>query len=248
MALKLFKKKSKKLDDYSLTHGVGLITYDDPSSMVSEQFNTIRTNIQFSSVDKELHSILFTSSSPSEGKSTVSNNVAVSWAKQGKKVVLIDADLRRPTIHKTFNVLNKAGLSNFLLGNADIDKIVQETMVENLSVITSGPTPPNPSELLGSKKIKDFFEQLDEDFDLLIFDAPPVNSVTDAQILATKVDGVILVVPQRLADKAGVMHAKKALNTVHANILGAIMNRMSKDKMEGYYGGQYGGYYGVSKK
>ncbi|AYE38977.1 polysaccharide biosynthesis tyrosine autokinase [Companilactobacillus zhachilii] len=242
VALNLFKKSAKKLDDYSLKHGVGLVAYDDPSSVISEQFNTIRTNIQFSSIDKELHSILFTSSAPSEGKSTVSNNVAVSWAKQDKRVILIDADLRRPTIHKTFNVSNKSGLSNFLLGTASLEEVIQPTMIENLFVITSGPTAPNPSELLSSKKIQKLFQILTTKYDFMILDAPPVNSVTDAQILATKVDGVILVVPQKIADKTGVTHAKKALEIVHANVLGAVMNRMAKDKMKGYYGGQYGGY------
>lgn len=247
MPIKLLKKKSKKLDDYSLTHGVGLVTYDDPTSMISEQFNTIRTNIRFSSVDKDLKSIMFTSSAPSEGKSTVSNNVAVSWAKQDKRVILIDTDLRRPTIHKTFSVKNRTGLSNYLLGNASLEDIVQSTMVEKLFVITSGPMPPNPSELLGSKRITELFKELTDKYDLMILDAPPVNSVTDAQVLATKVDGAILVVPQAIAEKNGVIHAKKALETVHANILGVVMNRMSKDKLSGYYGGQYGGYYGVKK-
>lgn len=146
----LFKKKTTKIDNYSLKNGVGLVTYDDPTSTISEQFNTIRTNIQFSSVDKKLNSILFTSSAPSEGKSTVSNNVAVAWAKQGETVVLVDADLRRPTIHKTFNVSNRVGLSSYLLGNASFEDVIQPTMVKNLFVITSGPLPPNPSELLGS--------------------------------------------------------------------------------------------------
>lgn len=247
MRHKLLKRKTKKLDNYSLNHGVGLITYDNPSSMISEQFNTIRTNIQFSSVDKKLDSILFTSSAPSEGKSTVSNNVAVSWAKQDEKVILIDADLRRPTIHKTFNVSNQIGLSSYLSGKVPIEKVVQKTMVDNLYVIPSGPVPPNPSELLGSSRVERLFEELLASFDLMIFDAPPVNSVTDAQILATKVDGVILVIPQKIAEKAGVMHAKKALDIVHARILGAIMNRAHRDKLDGYYGGKYGGYYGVKE-
>jgi len=245
--MQLFRKKTKNIDNYSLNHGVGLATYDDSSSIISEQFNTIRTNIQFSSVDKKLNSILFTSSAPSEGKSTVSNNVAVSWAKQDEKVVLIDADLRRPTIHKTFNVSNRAGLSNYLLGSASLEDVIQPTMVDNLFVITSGPVPPNPSELLGGMRINSLIIELQLQFDLLILDAPPVNSVTDAQILATKVDGVILVVPQGIAEKSGVVHAKKALETVHANILGAIMNRVSRDNLGAYYGGQYGGYYGVKK-
>lgn len=250
--MSIFKSKRKKLDNYSLKHGVGLITYDDPSGIVSEQFKTIRTNIQFSSVDKKLKSILFTSSAPSEGKSTVSNNVAVTWAKQGDKVVLIDADLRRPTLHKTFNVNNEVGLSNYLLGNANFTEIIKPTMVHNLYVITSGPVPPNPSELLGSMRTQDLLTRLSDSFDLLILDAPPANSVTDAQVLATKVDGVVLVVPQGIAEKAGVAHAKQALDTVHAHILGVVMNRVIRDSSQGYYGGYnggyYGGYYGAKKK
>ncbi|WP_201308370.1 CpsD/CapB family tyrosine-protein kinase [Companilactobacillus farciminis] len=251
--MKLFKGKRKKLDNYSLKHGVGLISYDDPTSTVSEQFKTIRTNIQFSSVDKKLKSILFTSSAPSEGKSTVSNNVAVTWAKQGDKVILIDADLRRPTMHKTFNLSNKFGLSNYLLGNAELEDVVQKTMVDNLYVITSGPIPPNPSELLGSMRTKDLLVRLADKFDLLILDAPPANSVTDAQVLSTKVDGVVLVVPQGIAEKSGVAHAQQALETVHANILGFVMNRVIRESTGyyggyGYYGGHYGGYYGADKK
>lgn len=240
----LFKSKTKKLDNYSLKHGVGLITYDDSTSATSEQFNTIRTNIQFSSVDKKLKSILFTSSAPSEGKSTVSNNVAVTWANQSEKVILMDADLRRPTVHKTFNVSNRVGLSSYLLGNASFEEIIQPTMVNNLFVITSGPIPPNPSELLGSMRTKDLLTRLEDKSDLLILDAPPANSVTDAQVLAAQVDGVIMVVPQGIAEKAGVAHAKQALETVHANILGVIMNRVTKEKYSGYYGG----YYGAEKK
>lgn len=236
----LFKKKTTKPDNYSLKNGVGLVTYDDPTSTISEQFNTIRTNIQFSSVDKKLNSILFTSSAPSEGKSTVSNNVAVTWAKQGETVVLVDADLRRPTIHKTFNVSNRGGLSSYLLGNASFEDVVQPTMVKNLFVITSGPIPPNPSELLGSMRTKDLINRLEDKFGLLIMDTPPANSVTDAQVLATQVDGVVMVVPQGIAEKAGVAHAKQLLDTVHANILGVIMNRVTKEKSQGYYGGYYG--------
>jgi len=239
-----FKRKSKKLDNNSLKYGVGLITYDDPSGMVSEQFKTIRTNIQFSSVGEKLHSIMFTYSAPSEGKSTVSNNVAVTYADQGTKVILMDADLRRPTVHKTFNVSNRKGLSNYLAGNAEINEIVQSTMLDNLFVITSGPVPPNPSELLASSRMSDLLKNLEQNSDLLIVDAPPVNTVTDAQLLGARVDGTVLVVPQGIAIKAGVRHAKLALETVHANILGAVMNRVTAQKSSGYYGGYYGGSYG----
>lgn len=244
----LFNRK-KKLDDTSLKYGVGLVAYTDPSGMIAEQFKTIRTNIQFSAVNNALKSVLFTSSEPSEGKSTVSNNMAVTWADQGMRVVLIDSDLRRPTVHKTFDVSNRLGLTNYLSGNASLEEVIQPTMVSNLYIITSGPIPPNPAELLGGDRVDSLIRDLNDKYDLLILDAPPVNTVTDAQLLAAKADGTILVVPQGIADKNGVRRAKQLLETVHANILGAIMNRVTAQKSEGYYGGSYyGGYYGAEKK
>lgn len=247
------KRRKQRLDNTSLKYGVGLVTYTDPTGQIAEQFKTVRTNIQFSSVDRDLHSVLFTSSEPSEGKSTVSNNMAVTWADQGSKVVLVDADMRRPTIHKSFNVSNRAGLTNYLSGHLTLDDIIQPTIVENLSVITSGPVPPNPAELLDSERFKTLMRQLQAEYDLVVLDSPPVNTVTDSQLLAAQVDGTILVVPQGIADKNGVRRAKQLLETVHANILGAIMNRVTATKSEGYYGGSYyggyyGGYYGTDKK
>lgn len=248
-----FKKRKKKLDDTSLKYGVGLVTFTDPTGQISEQFKTVRTNIQFSSVGKDLVSVLFTSSEPSEGKSTVSNNMAVTWANQGTKVVLVDADLRRPTVHKSFSVHNLAGLTNYLSQTMDLSEVIQPTIVENLDVITSGPVPPNPAELLGSDRVQLLMDELNEKYDLIIFDAPPVNTVTDSQLLAARTDGTILVVPQGIADKNGVRRAKQLLETVHANILGAVMNRVTAQKSEGYYGGSYyggnyGGYYGADGK
>ncbi|WP_341780025.1 CpsD/CapB family tyrosine-protein kinase [Levilactobacillus sp. HBUAS70063] len=247
------KRRKQHLDNTSLKYGVGLVTYTDPTGQIAEQFKTVRTNIQFSSVDRDLHSVLFTSSEPSEGKSTVSNNMAVTWADQGSKVVLVDADMRRPTVHKSFNVSNRAGLTNYLSGHLTLDDIIQPTIVENLSVITSGPVPPNPAELLDSERFKTLMRQLQAEYDLVVLDSPPVNTVTDSQLLAAQVDGTILVVPQGIADKNGVRRAKQLLETVHANILGAIMNRVTATKSEGYYGGSYyggyyGGYYGTDKK
>lgn len=249
-----FKRNKKKLDDTSLKYGVGLVSYTEPNGMIAEQFKTIRTNIQFSSVDKQLQSILFTSSEPSEGKSTISNNMAVTWTDQGTKVVLVDADLRRPAVHRSFDVSNRMGLTNYLSGNADLSAVVRETMVKDLSVITSGPVPPNPAELLGSKRIENLLSELTAEFDLVIVDAPPVNTVTDAQLLASRIDGTVLVVPQGIADKNGVRRAKQLLETVHANILGTVMNRVTAQKSVGYYGGNYyggsyyGGYYGTDDK
>src|SRR5699024_1499036 len=142
-------------------------------------------------------------SEPSEGKSTISNNMAVTWADQGTKVVLVDADLRRPTVHRSFDVSNRMGLTNYLSGNADLSAVVRETMVKDLSVITSVPDPPNPAELLGSKRMENLLSELTAEFDLVIVDAPPVNTATDAQLLASRIDGTVLVVPQGIADKNG---------------------------------------------
>lgn len=247
----LFRKK-RKVDNENLKHGVSLVSVTDPSSVVAEQFRTIRTNIQFSAVDKKIQSLVVTSAGPSEGKSTVSSNLAVVWAKQNEKVLLIDADLRRPTFHRTFNLLNAAGLSSYLSNNAVYEEIIQETEVPNLSVISSGPVPPNPAELLNSRHINTLIERLEDEYDIIIFDAPPINTVTDAQLLANKADGVILVVPQGIAEKGGVTHAVEQLNKVHAKVLGTVMNRFKADKAPGYYGGyyggNYGGYYGVDDK
>lgn len=247
----LFRKK-RKVDNENLKHGVSLVSVTDPSSVVAEQFRTIRTNIQFSAVDKKIQSLVVTSAEPSEGKSTVSSNLAVVWAKQNEKVLLIDADLRRPTAHRTFNLLNAAGLSSYLSNNAVYEEIIQETEVPNLSVISSGPVPPNPAELLNSRHINTLIERLEDEYDIIIFDAPPINTVTDAQLLANKADGVILVVPQGIAEKGGVTHAVEQLNKVHAKVLGTVMNRFKADKAPGYYGGyyggNYGGYYGVDDK
>lgn len=247
----LFRKK-RKVDNESSKHGVSLVSVTDPSSVVAEQFRTIRTNIQFSAVDKKIQSLVVTSAEPSEGKSAVSSNLAVVWAKQNEKVLLIDADLRRPTAHRTFNLLNAAGLSSYLSNNAVYEEIIQETEVPNLSVISSGPVPPNPAELLNSRHINTLIERLEDEYDIIIFDAPPINTVTDAQLLASKADGVILVVPQGIAEKGSVTHAVEQLNKVHAKVLGTVMNRFKADKAPGYYGGyyggNYGGYYGVDDK
>jgi len=234
----LFRKK-RKIDNSSLKSGVELVTLEDSSSVVAEQFRTIRTNIQFSAVDKQLQSILVTSSEPSEGKSTIALNLAVVWAKQGQKVVVLDADLRRPTIHRTFRNLHLAGLSNYLSHNAEYEAIIQQSGIDNLAVVTSGPIPPNPAELLNSNRLDGLLQQLKVDFDVIILDAPPVNTVSDGRLLSSKTDGVILVVPQGIAEKGSVMHAVEQLKKAHANILGTILNHFKATKTAGYYGGRY---------
>lgn len=238
----MFKRK-KALETNSMEQGVKLITVSSPVSTNAEQFNTIRTNIQFSSADKDYRSIMLTSSSASEGKSTVAGNLAVSFARQGKRTVLVDSDLRRPTVNATFSINNPKGITNFLTEKSvDINDIVYETSLKNLYVIPSGPTPPNPSELLGSKKMGNLISSLEKQVDIVIYDAPPVLSVTDAQILATKVDGTIIIVRANKTEKEAISNTVGLINHVGGNILGTILNDV-EESSSGYYG-----YYGKSGK
>ncbi|MBX0357733.1 CpsD/CapB family tyrosine-protein kinase [Halobacillus sp. Nhm2S1] len=212
-----------------------IIAGDNPKSPIAEQFRTIRTNLQFTSVDQELDSMLVTSASPSEGKSITTANTAVVFAQQGKKTLLVDADLRKPTIHYTFRVGNTSGLSNYLVGNQWILDLAKETHIENLDVITCGPIPPNPSELLGSKKMKEFIEEAKETYDMIIFDTPPVLAVTDSQVLANFVEGVLLVVRSKQTEKEAAVKAKEQLEQSKANLLGVVLNDQDLKSSNYYY-------------
>lgn len=244
-----FTHKKTKLDEDSMKYGVALITKNDPQSNISEQYRTVRTNLKFSFIDPKFKTLAVMSALPSEGKSTVSANLAVSWAEEEKKVLLIDVDLRRPTVHQTFKVSNRYGLSNIITSSAssvNISEVIDHTNIDNLDVLTSGPIPPNPAELLGSERFTKLLEFLKGRYDFIILDAPPVDTVTDGQIVATKADGVALVVPQGIATKDAVTRAVKLLRQVKANILGVIMNRFNAAESTSYYGGYYGSYYGNS--
>lgn len=211
-----------------------LITNSQSKSYISEQFRTLRTNINFSMPDQVLKTILFTSAAPSEGKSTISANTAIVFAQQGKKVLLIDADMRKPTTHYTFNRLNKTGLSNLLSRNCELDDAIQTTGIKNLDLITNGPIPPNPAELLGSKLMDQLIRELSEKYDLLLFDAPPVLSVADSQILSNKCHGTILVLNTNKTEKLDVLKAKELLHSSQATIIGAVLNNFSM-KNDYYY-------------
>lgn len=217
-----------------------LITKLNPRSPISEHFRTVRTNLQFASVDEELRSLLITSSGPGEGKSMTTANLAVVYAQQGKKVLLIDADLRKPTVHYTFRLDNLKGLSNVLVGEDTLDETIIRTDVDNLDVMTSGPIPPNPSELLASKKMQNLLNDAKVSYDLVIFDTPPVLAVTDAQVLANIVDGSILVVRSKQTEFEAATKAKEALVPAQAKLLGTILNDRAKEKSNHYY------YYGAN--
>ena len=216
-----------------------LITALDPKSPISEQYRTIRTNIQFSAVDREIKSIMVTSSGPMEGKSTTVSNMAVAFAQQGKNVLLIDADLRKPTAHYTFNMTNTFGLTSVLTKQATLINAVKQTNIENLDVLTSGPIPPNPSELLGSKSMDQFLEEAYNDYDMVLFDTPPVLAVTDAQILANKCDGTILVVYSHKTERDPIVKAKEQLKAAQAKLLGVVLNHKDMKDTNYYY------YYGA---
>jgi len=212
-----------------------LITKLNPLSPISEQFRTIRTNLQFASVDEALESVVVTSSEPSEGKSLTVANLAIVYAQQGKRVLLIDADLRKPTVHYTFRLDNLTGLSTVLVGEESFNNTVQVSDVDNLDVITSGPIPPNPSELLGSKRMKHFIQEANRVYDLVIIDSPPVLAVTDAQVLANLVDGSLLVVRSGQTEYETAEKAKEALERSTSKLLGTVLNDLPKKGSSSYY-------------
>ncbi|WP_420846140.1 CpsD/CapB family tyrosine-protein kinase [Neobacillus notoginsengisoli] len=218
---------------------VKLVTLFDPRSTISEQYRTIRTNIQFSSIDNEIKSLMVTSSGPSEGKSTTVANLAVVFAQQGKKVLLVDADLRRPTVHYTFNVPNTFGMTNVLTKQVAFPEAIRKTEVEDLYVLTSGPIPPNPAELLGAAAMDHLLKEAQDHFDMVLFDTPPVLAVTDAQILANKCDGTLLVIYSGKTEIELVTKAKELLESAKGKLLGTVLNH-KEIKGNDYYYQYYG--------
>lgn len=217
-----------------------LITVTNPRSPVSEAFRALRTNIDFSSVDEQIQVIMVTSSGPEEGKSTVTANLAAAYAQSDKKVVLIDADLRKPTGHRTFSLSNRYGLSSLLSQQAEMTEVIQESGVPNLSVITSGPIPPNPAEMLASNRMSRVLQELRQKFDIILVDTPPLLAVTDAQLMASKSDGVIMVVSYGKVKRDIAAKAKGNLDRVGAKMLGVVLNNVKRKASEGYYYYYYG--------
>ncbi|RLQ94799.1 CpsD/CapB family tyrosine-protein kinase [Falsibacillus albus] len=226
-------KKSKK---DVLNNKRKLITKNEPKSPVSEQYKTIRTNIQFSAVDQEMRSIMVTSAGPGDGKSTTVANLAVVFAQQGNKVLLVDADLRKPTVHYTFGVTNVRGLTNVLSNQLEIEDAAVSTEVDDLFILTSGPIPPNPAELMGSRLMKNFLEKAYEQFDIVLFDTPPVLVVTDGQVLSNHCDGTVLVVSSGRTEMEAAGKAKDILENTKSKLLGVVLNnKKAKDTSYYYY-------------
>ena len=249
-----FKKKYKTgrdgLSDETMMDGARLIAAAEPKNPVSEQFRTIRTNIDFASVAKgNVKTLLVSSALPSEGKSTITANLAVVYAQQGKRVLLVDADLRRPTVARTFGVTDNYGLTNYLADvNSDEGSIIRHTRMATLDVIASGPVPPNPAELLASSRMTNLIAELRQRYDFVIFDVPPFLMVTDAQVLMSKMDGVAVVVSGKQTTKAALQRTTDTLKLADAPMLGFIYNDRTRNKNSGNgYGYGYGYGYGETK-
>jgi capsular exopolysaccharide synthesis family protein len=219
-----------------------LITHRHPRSPVAEAFRTLRTNLGYTSLDKPLKCLLITSAGPEEGKSTVSANLAVVFAQAGSRVLVVDADLRKPAMHKVFGLANRRGLTNVLVEDLDPREVIQAAEVPGLSVLTSGPIPPNPAELLGSSRMQRLVPRLVEDFDLVVLDTPPVLAVTDAAVLAPLADGALLVARAGVTRADLLTQAREALERTGTRILGAVLNRLRPDT-DGYYYYHYRHYY-----
>lgn len=227
----MFNKKEK----FNLEATERLVVQANPKSTISEQFRTIRTNLQFSMVDHQLKTMTVTSAGPASGKSLMSANLAATFAQENQRVLLVDSDLRKPTIHKIFNLRNFKGLSTLITEDEMFDQVIQATEVPNLFVMPSGPVPPNPSELLRSAKMDQVIDQLKGHFDMVVFDTPPVLAVTDAQIVATRTDGTLFVVPKGEVKKDQVRKSAELLKNVRANVLGFVMNKVEKNDDSYYY-------------
>jgi tyrosine-protein kinase Etk/Wzc len=220
-----------------------LITHFAPKSPISEAYRTFRTNIQYTKLDRELKTILVTSPGPGEGKSTSVANLAITMAQMGSKVLLIDSDLRRPILHSIFSIDRRVGLSNVLVGRATFDEAIQPTEIENLYVLPCGTLPPNPSELLGSVAMRTALDEMKQNFDIVLFDSPPIIAVTDAAVLSSQLDGVILVIKSGQTDREAALRATTLLKNVKTRVLGALLNGVHVESMYGSYYYYYHYYY-----
>jgi capsular exopolysaccharide synthesis family protein len=216
-----------------------LITNENSKSPIAEAYRTLRTNLQFANAGETIKLIMYTSSGPGEGKSTTVANTAIVLAQSGKRVIVTDCDLRKPVQHKIFGLKNQ-GLTNALVENTPVTELLQESGIHNLRLLPSGPIPPNPSELLGSAKMDQVLGALQSECDILIVDAPPVIAVTDACVLASKMDGVVLVVSAGIVRPEMAQRTKDLLLKARAHLLGVVLNRVEIEKEHAYYYYYYG--------
>jgi capsular exopolysaccharide synthesis family protein len=214
-----------------------LITISDPRSAVSEAYRTLRTNLQFAAVGGTLQTLVVSTPAPNEGKSITVANLAVAFAQGGSRVILVDADLRRPALHELFGVANTVGLSNALVDSATLNAppLVAVQCVDGLRLLPSGTIPPNPAELLGSPALQPLIDRLKSMADIVLFDAPPVVPVTDAAILAKRTDGILLVLQAGKTKRDQAARAKELLEQVGVRIVGTALTNAKVDSSVGGY-------------
>jgi capsular exopolysaccharide synthesis family protein len=221
----------------SSRNGVGLVMVQAPRSAAAEAYRTLSTNIQFSSLDRDVRTLLVTSAGPDEGKSIVLANLAITMAEGGRRVIVVDCDLRHPSLHQVFGLSDQPGLTTMMLNEA-LAPPLQATVVANVTLVASGPLPPNPSELISSERFARVLAAIGADADIVLVDAPPVTAVTDATILATRVDGVLLVVDSGRTRRDTGRRAKDQLERVGARVLGAVLTNVKAEKTQSEYLGK----------
>ena len=205
-----------------------------PKSLTAESYRSLRTNIQYSSIDKQVKTLVVTSSNAGEGKSTVAGNLAYTFFQNGKRVLIIDCDLRKPSLHRKFNVSNEEGLTDVLVGTSKLNNVMKK-IDDNLYLLTTGTLPPNPAEIIGSNTMENFLEQCKINFDYIILDTPPILPVTDSKLLAIKADATVVVVRSEISKSKHVSQAFKELEKVNANIIGTILNDVEMYSEKLYY-------------
>jgi capsular exopolysaccharide synthesis family protein len=220
-----------------MTDTLGLVTISDPLSPASEAYRTLRMNLQFAALDKQLRTLVVTSPDQGEGKSTTLANLAVTMAEMEQRVVIVDSDLRRPHLHQLLGLNNDTGLTTMMVDEQAMDTPpLQATSIKGLQFLASGALPPRPSDLLGSRRMEKVIDRLLAEADIVLFDAPPVMAVTDAVVLATKVDGVLLVVSAGETKREQARNAIERLNKVNAHLVGVVLNNVALDaSMQSYY-------------
>lgn len=239
----MITKKRSKAD------AIPLIAEIDPKSAAAEAYRSLRTNLQFAELDRPCKSIVVTSSSAGEGKTTTAANFSVIAAQIGQSICLIDSDLRRPALHRVFGLSNTEGLTTALVQGKPFVELAKKTRVPNLSVLTSGPLPANPAELVGSRRMRTFLEAATQAFELVVLDSPPVLAASDAVALSAQCDGVILVVRAGSVPQEVVRHAVEQIQAVHARLLGVLLNRLDARRNGHYdYYRYYRSYYGANAK
>lgn len=218
-------------------NGTGLVMAQAPRSAAAEAYRTLSTNIQFSSLDRDVRTLLVTSVGPDEGKSIVLANLAITMAEGGRRVVMVDCDLRRPTLHLIFGLSDQPGLTTMMLNEA-LAPPLQATPFANVGLVAAGPLPPNPAELISSERFTRVLAAIGADADVVLVDAPPVSAVTDATILATRVDGVLLVVDSGRTRRDPGRRAADQLQRVGARVLGAVLTNVKAEKTQADYLGK----------